>query len=384
MRIENNGVNLGNAWTLTAWAKNLLPPSSTGKSSLFRGQDKQGNRDYDRYLTIRGSDRTICFFDGDVGNINSRYRPTIYKVDPLRFNDWHHFAVVGTGSQTKYFVDGEYVGFADRREQSDVYYIGNSSDNEAFAEFIDDVRIYGISIDDIDINRIYGGGFGDMRTSIMAELNSSVDTLPQVAKLSFGQDGQSVSVGSSYLSPDDFELKIGSIGDINSTNNETSYLISVNSDQNNTHNSIQFPSTPLRFNNLSLWLDANDSILDAAPFSLWVDANDTSTITTVDGGNDVLTWACKTDSSVKLHGGTHKPNTGANINGLNAINFDFSPNKEQVFAKKNDVYDWNPAGVSGSITGSISDVSVFMALQVDSTGRTYMPFNFGWGSFSME
>ena len=53
--------------------------------------------------------------------------------------------------------------------------------------------------------------------------------------------------------------------------------------------------------------------------------------------------------------------------------------KNKFLQRKNDVYDWNPAGVSGSITGSYPDVSVFMALQVDSTGRTYMPFNFGWG-----
>ena len=70
IKIENNGVDLGNSWTLSAWAKNVFPPSQTGKSTLFRGQGKQSNRDWDRYLTIRGTDRLICFFDGDEGNAN--------------------------------------------------------------------------------------------------------------------------------------------------------------------------------------------------------------------------------------------------------------------------------------------------------------------------
>ena len=99
----------------------------------------------------------------------------------------------------------------------------------------------------------------------------------------------------------------------------------------------------------------------------------------VTGTNDVLTWSCKIDPSVKLHGGTYKPNSGSNINGLNAINFDYSPGIEQVFAKKNGIYDWNPAGVNGSTTGSVSDISVFMALKLDSLKKTNMPFNFGWG-----
>ena len=85
MTIQNNGIDLGNNWTLTVWAKNLLPPAANLRSTLYRGQGLQSGRDYDRYLVIRGSDRTICFFDGDDGNGNNRYRSTGYEVDPLIF-----------------------------------------------------------------------------------------------------------------------------------------------------------------------------------------------------------------------------------------------------------------------------------------------------------
>ena len=136
---------------------------------------------------------------------------------------------------------------------------------------------------------------------------------------------------------------------------------------------------PVQFDSLSLWLDASDSILDKAPYTLWVDADDTSTIVTDAGTNELVSWANKTDPAIKLHSGAHRPNSGASINGLNAINFDYSPNKEQIFAKKNGTIDWNPAGVNGATTGTVSDIAVFMALQADTLQRTNMPFNFGWG-----
>ena len=60
MTIQNNGSNR-NDWTLTVWARNLLPPTYGLRSTLFRGQGLQTTRDYDRYLVVRGSDRTLCF-----------------------------------------------------------------------------------------------------------------------------------------------------------------------------------------------------------------------------------------------------------------------------------------------------------------------------------
>ena len=49
--------------------------------------------------------------------------------------------VLASGSRTNFYIIGKFVGDADRREQSDIMHVGNSSDNELFAEFLDDVRI---------------------------------------------------------------------------------------------------------------------------------------------------------------------------------------------------------------------------------------------------
>ncbi len=293
IRVENNGITLGSAWTLTAWARNLFPPSAGGRSSLYRGQDKLSDNDYDRYFCIRGSDRMVCLFDGDVGWGPNRYRPSGYQLNPLGIMGWRHFSVLGKGSRTRFFVDGLFVGEADRRDQSDVYYIGNSSTGEAFAEYLDDIRIYNVSLEDYEISKIYGGGFGDQFTSVKIEDNSTADSSPRKLKVSFGKDGQPVVVPS--LSEFDIGLSAGEVIEVNSTIEGSSYLISLLPDTNSTRFSINAPSVPIQFENLSLWLDANDSNLDIPPFVLWLDANDSGTITHI--ANSVSQWSDKSGNN---------------------------------------------------------------------------------------
>ena len=79
----------------------------------------------------------------------------------LIFPGWVNFAVVAAGGRTNYYINGKFVGDADRREQSVMKFIGNSSSGELFAEYLDDIRIYGISLSFSEVAAIYGGGFGD-------------------------------------------------------------------------------------------------------------------------------------------------------------------------------------------------------------------------------
>ena len=59
-----------------------------------------------------------------------------------------------------------------------IMYVGNSSDNELFAEFLDDVRIYGVSLSFSEVASIYGEGFGDQFPSFLIDYNSSRDSDP--------------------------------------------------------------------------------------------------------------------------------------------------------------------------------------------------------------
>ena len=68
--------------------------------------------------------------------------------------------MVGEGQRIRYFIDGVLVGEVPVRDQSDLYYVGNSSGEELFAEFIDDLRIYGLPLSQIEIGEIYGVALG--------------------------------------------------------------------------------------------------------------------------------------------------------------------------------------------------------------------------------
>ena len=126
---------------------------------------------------------------------------------------------------------------------------------------------------------------------------------------------------------------------------------------------------------------AADAANEFPGITLWLDAADSSTIS-LGTGNEVNTWANKMDSTVKMHShGTNKPDTGASINGLNALDFDrrSDNNMEHMNAKKGGSTNWNPAGVNGAASGTVSDVVVLMAARMDNRQFTYFPFNFGWG-----
>ena len=73
---------------------------------------------------------------------------------------WHHLAVVGTGTTTRFYVDGVCVGSSDRKAaSSDVYAVGNyQSGSQRFADKLDDVRIYVGALSETAIATLASGG----------------------------------------------------------------------------------------------------------------------------------------------------------------------------------------------------------------------------------
>jgi hypothetical protein len=115
------------------------------------------------------------------------------------------------------------VGDADRREQSTVKFIGNSSSNELFAEYLDDVRIYGVSLNFSEIASIYGGGFGDQYPSFLIDYNTSRDSDPRFAQVLAGKDGSLVQMNG--LVGADWNLQDGSV--VMTPNSDGNYSLSL-------------------------------------------------------------------------------------------------------------------------------------------------------------
>ena len=225
LRINDNGVDIESSWTLSAWIKNITPPAPSGLSTLFRGQDRQADLDFDRYLVIRGADGILHSYDGADVTASNRFRSTEHLINPVSLSGWHLFTLVGKDSKTLFYIDGKMVGDSDRKEQSDIFYVGNSSDNELFAEYIDDIRIYGTDLTGIEVSQIYGGGFGDQFPSILIEDNSTKDDNPRLFKIQTGKDNKLVNL--TDFDSSDWSVSNGVILDMNSTGTTGEYILSV-------------------------------------------------------------------------------------------------------------------------------------------------------------
>ena len=382
MKIEPNGIDLNdNGWAISVWCKNLLPPQSGGQSTLFRGQDKQADYEFDHYLSYRASDRSLGLIDGDIEDETLRFMGSGYLIDPLELDGWRHFAVVGEGQRTRYFVNGIFVGEVSQRDQSDLYYVGNSSGNELFSEFIDDLRIYRVSLSQTDIGKIYGGGFGDMFPSLKVESNSSTGETPQRFHLHYGNDGTTKAIDG--LNQDFLSLKYGEILELNASEDNSSYLLSILPDPDRSAHEFQVPDKPVRFDNLSLWLDASDpqggsdSFKSSIQLTLWLDAADATSITTT--GNEMDTWENKVNPDVKMSSWSNKPSYDASINSVAAIDINSANGQREGFNAYKNGSAWSPASANGVASGPVEDVVVILAWRVDTNNRTTFPFNFGWG-----
>ncbi|HAF57960.1 MAG TPA: hypothetical protein DCL00_00045, partial [Opitutae bacterium] len=385
MKIEPNGISLNeDGWTLSVWCKNVIPPKTNSYSTLFRGQDKQSSIDFDRYLVLRQQDQLIGWIDGDEEDPDSRFKSSNYTFQPYLQREWNHLVVLGEGARTKYFVNGVFAGQANVCDQSDLYYVGNSSGDELFAEFIDDLRIYGVPLSHAEVGAIYGGGFGDMFTSIQVDENSTLGQTPKVFDLYFGKDAASNAVDD--LNDSWMVLSNGSINDVNRSEDNRSYRISITPDPNKTLHSLEIPDYPTNFESLSLWLDASDpqggsfSFKSDNELTLWLDASDSSTITKRIGSDDIENWHNKINPAVVLKSiNRSPPSFDETINGKTAVLIDEdNGNIERITAYLNGAR-WNPAGVNGQASGPLSDVFVMLVWRVDQNGRTMFPFNWGMG-----
>ena len=94
-------------------------------------------------------------------------------------------------------------------------YVGNSSDNELFAEYLDDIRIYGVRLSPLEINNVYGSGFGDQFPSVLITEKSARDSNPRHINALIGKDGLPVAL--TGLTDSDWSLQAGGVFDMSVT-----------------------------------------------------------------------------------------------------------------------------------------------------------------------
>ncbi|MBA4388754.1 MAG: hypothetical protein C0404_12285, partial [Verrucomicrobia bacterium] len=144
-------VSLTTEWTIGAWFTAPLPATATWHT-LARGSGSSGD-----HQIIADSGLNLGMYDNTSGG---GFRSCGYGMGGLS-SGWHHLAAVGSGTTTKFYVDGVLVGTSDRKGSGDVYAVGNYQGNgQRFSDKIDDVRVYNRALGVSEIQSLANPGAG--------------------------------------------------------------------------------------------------------------------------------------------------------------------------------------------------------------------------------
>jgi hypothetical protein len=146
IELNSSGINViaSAGWTMSAWIRLLRPAS--GNRTLFCGPNFDQTIFFDLNSTMLGA----------FSFSRSQFVSSGASVPSLPDNMWHHFAAVGRGSTTRFFVNGVLVGSASFATDTKVKSIGNALGSEMlFANLIDEVYIWPRNLSNTQISEIY-------------------------------------------------------------------------------------------------------------------------------------------------------------------------------------------------------------------------------------
>ena len=142
------GISLaGGSWTASAWFNGIY--SNGNYRTLFRSAVD------DHQIIIQAGSDNLGFFDNAT---SGGFRDSGYDL-PTSLTGWHQVTAVGSGTTTTFFVDGVQVGVSDRNSTSDIFFVGSYA-NQRFAQLIDEVYIYQISLSAARVLQLYQYGAG--------------------------------------------------------------------------------------------------------------------------------------------------------------------------------------------------------------------------------
>ena len=144
-----------NSYSISAWFKELYP--STTWRTLLRGSS-----DNHQVMVNHSSNRLGVFNHSHGGFIDSGYD----LLPSASANTWQHIAASFNGSNTKIYVDGNFVGTSQSSPGNNVYAIGNyQGGSQRFAKYLDDFRVYGVTLSANEVSQIFSNGQGDLNAN---------------------------------------------------------------------------------------------------------------------------------------------------------------------------------------------------------------------------
>ena len=106
-RMEVGNIDIKEEWTLSAHFKELY---TNNWRSLFRGTHT------DHQIMIDNNATNLGSFMNQAGG----FKGTGFHMKAADYTGWHHIAAVGKDNETRFFVDGRFVGQIPFQSKSDI------------------------------------------------------------------------------------------------------------------------------------------------------------------------------------------------------------------------------------------------------------------------
>ncbi len=132
-------------WAVAAWIK--MPLVGASWKTLTRGATNDHQLLFETGTNILGM----------YLNASSLFTGTGFDADTLSAG-WHHFAAVGTGGNTRFFVDGAFITQLAGMSTTEFSWIGNLNTGGQAIGQVDDVALFTSPLSDAQIQSIYLGG----------------------------------------------------------------------------------------------------------------------------------------------------------------------------------------------------------------------------------
>ena len=156
----NSTISLGgntnsNNYSISTWFKELYP--ATSWRTLLRGSSAN------HQVIVSSSNNRLGVYNHNHGG----FIDSGYDLNPsASANSWQHIAASFNGSNTKIYIDGNFVGTSQSSPGNNVYAIGNyQGGGQRFAKYLDDFRVYGVTLSANEVSQIYSNGHGDLNAN---------------------------------------------------------------------------------------------------------------------------------------------------------------------------------------------------------------------------
>ncbi|MDP6544170.1 MAG: PEP-CTERM sorting domain-containing protein [Phycisphaerae bacterium] len=192
----SGGIDIGEDWTVGMWFYNLHPTGNWRTAT--RGSGVGGHQ----IILANGGNELGTYAGGYFGS------GTFLAAGG---DAWHHITAVGSGTTTKFYIDGLYVNESAAKDTSDVLSIGNhwsTTDVQPFAEIIDEVYVYNSALDSDQVLELFNasgaavsGNLVMTGTDFSVTADSTLEAVVDIASsASFGpltiDDGMTLTIES--------------------------------------------------------------------------------------------------------------------------------------------------------------------------------------------